>query len=107
MYTCEAVLKTAQETGESGEISRNHWEIRGNSGGNSREIGELCFPNWETEFPGGKINFLHIGKKKNCFTKIPIWGICVKQVGEMKEKWKGILFSPQVSIAQYCKYQDI
>ena len=35
MYTCEVVLKTAQETGESGGISRNHWEIggiRGNSG---------------------------------------------------------------------------
>ena len=75
-YTCE--VKTAQETGESGGIRRNYWEIVGefwgNSGkisefrGNSREIwgnlgeigvkfwgnpgriGELCFPNGETEF---------------------------------------------------------
>ena len=29
MYTCEVVLKNAQETGESGGISRNHWEIGG------------------------------------------------------------------------------
>ena len=44
-YSCE--VKTAQETGESGGISRNHWEIRvkfGKSGkisefrGNSGEI---------------------------------------------------------------------
>ena len=29
-YTCE--VKTAQETGEAGGISRDHWEIGGNSG---------------------------------------------------------------------------
>ena len=40
-YTCE--VKTAQETRESGGISRNHWEMGGNlgeiGGGNSGEIG--------------------------------------------------------------------
>ena len=29
MYTSEVVLKTAQKTGESGVISRNHWKIKG------------------------------------------------------------------------------
>ena len=37
-YTCEVVLKTAQETGESGRISRNHWE----NGGILEKLGE----NW-------------------------------------------------------------
>ena len=31
-YTCE--VKTAQKTGESGGISRNHWEIVGGFRGN-------------------------------------------------------------------------
>ena len=74
-YTCE--VKTAQETGESGGISRNHWEIGekmgGNSGkicefwgkfwGNLGKIGELCFPNSETEFTDCEINFPHIREK--------------------------------------------
>ena len=74
MYTCEVVLKTAHETG--------NWE----------KIGELSFPNGETEFPGGEINSpppclgKRVKMRENCFSKIPIWGICVKQVGEMKGK---------------------
>ena len=36
-YTCE--VKTAQETAQdSGGIGRNHWEIGGNWGDNSRKI---------------------------------------------------------------------
>ena len=87
MYTCEVVLKNC--TGNWG-IGGNHWEIEGIRGkfkGNSGEIGELCFPNGETEFTGGEINFPMSGKKEemrgNSFTKIPIWRICVKQLGEM------------------------
>ena len=70
MCTCEVVLKTAKETGEPGGISRNHWKIGGISGkiqgkfrGNWGEIGELCFPNRETEFPGGGIQFPYWGKR--------------------------------------------
>ena len=85
-------------------MSRNHWKIR-EFGVNSEEIreklGNCVFlmgkqksisPHQET---GGKM-------RENCFTKILIWGIYDKQVGEMKGKWKRISFSPQVSIAQYC-----
>ena len=55
-YTCE--VKTAQETGKSGGISRNHWEIGGNSGkigefrGNLGEIGEFLGNSGEI---GGKL----------------------------------------------------
>ena len=38
-YTCE--VKTAQETVESGGISRNHWEIGEKFWGNSGKIGEF------------------------------------------------------------------
>ena len=86
MYTCEVVMKTAQKTGESvgiiqksGEFGGNSGEIQGKFGGNCGKIGELCFPNEETEFPDGKM-------REKCYTKIPIWGICVKRVGEMKGK---------------------
>ena len=78
-YTCE--MKTAQKTAKnSGGISRNHWEIGGNSEkigefpGNSGEIGgkfyanwekigELCFPNGETGFTDCEINFPHSREK--------------------------------------------
>ena len=46
-FTCE--VKTAQETGESGGISRNHWEIRGNSGeirGKLVNFGEIPWRFW-------------------------------------------------------------
>ena len=77
MYTSEVVLKTALETGESGEISRNHWEI-GEFGGLSGEIGG------KAEFPDGEINIREKGGKmiQNC----PIWGIRVEQFGEIKGK---------------------
>ena len=89
MYICEVVLKTAQETGG---IRRNHWEIGGtrwNLGGNSGEIsGKIGRKLENCVSPMGKQNSLTGGKRgkmsENCFTKIPIWGICVKQVGEMK-----------------------
>ena len=70
MCTSEVVLKTAQETAESGGISRNHREIWGILGkiqgefrGNWGKIGELCFPNRKTEFPGGEIDFPNVGEK--------------------------------------------
>ena len=86
------ILKTAQETGESGGIigSRGNSEgIRGKIVGNSREIGRKL---GNCVSPIGKQNSLtknlfppHRGQRakmrENCFTKIPIWGICVKQVG--------------------------
>ena len=39
MYTCEVVMKTVQETGESGGIIGKSEESGGKSGGNSGEIG--------------------------------------------------------------------
>ena len=115
-HTCE--VKTAQETGESGEISRNHWEIggkfggiqgkigdfQGNSGkvnfgknwgggkfwGNRKKIGELCFPNGETECTDCEINFPHIREKGEK------WGKIVSQIFPSGKfmwnrwgKWKG------------------
>ena len=78
-------------------------EIQGkfgrNSGAIGGKIGELCFPNGETELPGVPPNQGKGEKmRENCFTKNPIWVICVKQVREIKV----ITFLPQVSIAQYC-----
>ena len=129
-YTCE--VKTAQETGESGGISSNHWEIGGNSGKigefrgirgggefrgnwwisgeigrkfwwNWGKIGELCFPNGETEFTDCEINFPHIREKrgkcgKTVLQKFP----SVECVWNRSGKWKGISFSRPVLIAQYC-----
>ena len=93
MYTCEVVLKTAQETGESGGIIRNHWEIgriQGKFRGNWGKIGEMCFPLGKQNSMAGKSIPPTSGKKGEnegkLFPKIPIWGIFMKQVGEMKGK---------------------
>ena len=54
MYTCEVVLKTAQETGESGEISRNYWEIWGIWGEIRVKLGEnwgIVFLQWGNRIP--------------------------------------------------------
>ena len=105
-YTCE--VRTAQETGESWGISRNHWEIRGNWGeilgkfgenwwisgefkGNWWEILGKLVENWWIAFPQwwNRIHRLwnqfstHQGKRgemrENCFTNVwNRWG-----------KWKG------------------
>ena len=86
MYTCEVVLKTAQETGESQGISKNHWEIVGIRGklgncvslmGKQSSLARKSIPPSSGE--RGEM-------KENCSTKIPIWGICVKQVGKMRGK---------------------
>ena len=45
MYTCEVVLKTAQENGESLGNRGNLGEIQGEFGGNWGKIGELCLHN--------------------------------------------------------------
>ena len=63
MYICEVVLKTAHETGESGRISRNHWEIGGIRG----KLGEnwgIVFPQWGNRIPWRGNQFPpHRGKK--------------------------------------------
>ena len=93
-------MKIAQETGESGGIIGNRENsegIRGKLVGNSSEIGRKL---GNCVSPIGKQNFLtknlfppHRGKRakmrENCFTKIPIWGTCVKQVGGNEREMKG------------------
>ena len=56
MYTCEVVLKTARETGESVGII-------GKSGKCGGKLGENWGMNCETEFPDGKIDSPHSGEK--------------------------------------------
>ena len=87
MYTCEIGLKTAHETEESVGMIGKSKEFRGKLGGNWG----IVFPQWGHKIPWrGKQFPPRRGKKGkmkgNCFTKIPIWGICVKQVGEIKGK---------------------
>ena len=99
MYSCEVVLKTAYATGESEGISRNHWKIGGILGkfrGGWPKIEELCFPNEKQNSWTGKSISPTSGRKGGNE------GICAKHVREIKGKLKGIPFSPQVSIAQYC-----
>ena len=96
MYTCEVVLKTAQETGESQGISKNHWEIVGIWGkfkGNLGKIGELCFPDGKTELPGEEINSPLIGGKGRnegkLFNKNSHLGNLCEAGGENEREMKG------------------
>ena len=50
MCTSEIVLKTAQETGESRRISRNHWEIGGIRGKLGKNWG-IVFLQWGNRIP--------------------------------------------------------
>ena len=65
MYTYEVILKNVQETVKSlGIIGKSGGkDFRGKFRGNRGKIGELCFLNGETKFPGGEINFLHVWEK--------------------------------------------
>ena len=90
MYTCEVVLKTVQETGESGGIIGKLGEFGGNSGKNWGEIGKLCFPNGETEFPDEQINFPHIGENEGkLFHKNFHLGNLCEIAGENEREMKG------------------
>ena len=108
-YTCE--VKTAQETAkESGGISRNQgklvnfgeirgklvnfggilWKFGGNSGGIGGKLVYCFSPMVKQTSQTVKSISPTSGKKggneKKLFHRIPLRGICVKQVGEMKGK---------------------
>ena len=97
VHTCEVVLKTARETGESGVIIKKLGENWG-----------IVFPQRRNRIPWRGNQFPpRRGKKEemreNCFTKIPIWGICVKQVGEMKGNF---VFKSFNCTVLYCTYHN-
>ena len=83
MYTCEVVLKTVQETRESVGIIGKFWRFLGEIQGKFGENWGIVFPPWGNNIPWRGNQFPPCRRKggkmrENCFTKITIWGLCVK-----------------------------